>query len=140
MLLSRSYLNEKLSGTWIGSREKVWIGLLKAPILARSISSFGSLWIMMCMLRNLQIYPSLMMSNQARSTEDREWYRIIEKSLFKGIESKSVFMRIVCFIWTKWSNFQVWRFWYVTQLFCFVENIRSYTTYCISYEGTLVWQ
>ena len=62
MLLSRSYLTEKLPGTWIGSREKVRNGLLKTPILARSISSFGALQMMMCMLRNLQIYPSLVMS------------------------------------------------------------------------------
>ena len=62
MLLSRSYLNEKFPGTWIGSRGKVWNGLLKASILARSISSFGALQMMMCMLRHLQIYPSLMIS------------------------------------------------------------------------------
>ena len=62
MLLSRSYINEKLPGTWIGSRGKVWNGLLKAPLLARSISSFGALWMMMYMLRNLQIYPSLVIS------------------------------------------------------------------------------
>ena len=88
MLLSYSYLIEKLPGTWIGSRGKVWNGLLKALILARPICSSVALQMMMFMLRNLQIYPSLMISIRREAQKIGNDIELLKKVCLRTTNSR----------------------------------------------------
>ena len=68
--MSRSYVNEKLPGTWFGSRGNVWNGLLKG---------LSPLDFLFWGVKNDDVYAPKFINlskfgdvHQARSTEDRE--------------------------------------------------------------------